>query len=167
MVAGLDIVGIFDPSPISDGLAATIEGRNGNYGSAILSGLGMFSYIGDIAKVGKIPKHVKTIENAISSVKKIGPAGDAGASVTKQLPSNWTMKMSDNKQGTKFLDPKNPSGNNVRAQRGNPNSSKPGQQQPYVKQMQNGKQVDVNGKQVNYDTQEAHIPQKDFKYKID
>lgn len=69
LVAGLDIVGIFDPSPISDGLAATIEGRNGNYGSAILSGLGMFSYIGDIAKVGKIPKHVKTINKAIDATK--------------------------------------------------------------------------------------------------
>jgi hypothetical protein len=71
LVAGLDIVGIFDPSPISDGLAATIEGRNGNYGSAILSGLGVIPYVGDIAKVGKIGKHIKTINNAIDGVKAV------------------------------------------------------------------------------------------------
>jgi hypothetical protein len=167
LVAGLDIVGIVDPTGVADIASASIEAKNGNWGGAILSGLGVIPYVGDIGKVGKIGKHVKTIENAISSVKKIGPAGDAGASVTKQLPSNWTMKMSDNKQGTKFLDPKNPSGNNVRAQRGNPNSPNPAQQQPYVKQMQNGKQVDVNGKQVPSNSAESHIPTKDFKYKKD
>lgn len=70
LVAGLDIVGIFDPSPISDGLAAGIEFDNGNIFSGIASGLGMFSYIGDIAKVGKIPKHVKTINKAIDGVKQ-------------------------------------------------------------------------------------------------
>lgn len=167
LVAALDIVGIVDPTPIADGLAASIEAKNGNWGSALLSGLGVVPYVGDIGKVGKIPKHLKTIENAISTVKQIGPAGDAGATVTKQIPSNWTMKMSDNKQGTKFLDPKNPSGNNVRAQRGNPNSPNPAQQQPYVKQMQNGKQVDVNGKQVPSNSAESHIPTKNFKYKKD
>ena len=69
LVAGLDIVGIIDPSPISDGLAAGIEAKNGNYGSAILSGLGVIPYIGDLGKIGKIGKHVKTIDNAISAVK--------------------------------------------------------------------------------------------------
>ncbi len=167
LVAGLDIVGIIDPSPISDGLAATIEGRNGNWGSALLSGLGVIPYVGDLGKVGKIGKHVKTIENAISSVKKIGPAGDAGASVTKQLPSNWTMKTSKKGNGTKFTDPKNPGGNNVRVQGGNPKSPNPAQQNPYVKQTKNGKTVDVNGKQVPSNSTEAHIPKKDFKYKND
>lgn len=170
LVAGLDIVGIVDPSGVADGLAASIEAKNGNYGSALLSGLGIIPYVGDLGKVGKIGKHVKTIENAISSaknVKKIGPAGDAGANVTKQLPSDWTMKTSKNKQGTVFKDPKNPSGNNVRTQAGNPNSPNPAQQNPYVKQTQNGKTVDVNGKEVPSNSPNAHIPNKDFKYKKD
>ena len=68
LVAGLDIVGIIDPTPISDGLAASLEAKNGNYGSAILSGLGVIPYIGDVAKVGKIPKHIKTINKAIDAV---------------------------------------------------------------------------------------------------
>ncbi len=70
LVAGLDIVGTLDPTPVSDALAAGIEFNNGNIVGGILSGLGMLSYIGDLAKVGKIPKHVKTIKKAIQSVKK-------------------------------------------------------------------------------------------------
>ncbi|HLW39764.1 MAG TPA: hypothetical protein VKX31_05180 [Brumimicrobium sp.] len=69
LVAALDIVGIVDPTPIADGLAASIEAKNGNWGSALLSGLGVVPYVGDIGKVGKIPKHLKTIENAIDGTK--------------------------------------------------------------------------------------------------
>lgn len=98
-------------------------------------------------------------------VKLIGPAGDASAEVTKQIPSDWIRKTSKNGQGTKFLDPKNPKGNNVRVQGGNPNSPNPGQQKPYVKQTQNGKSVDANGKPVNPDSKESHIPKEDFKFK--
>lgn len=71
LVAGLDIVGIVDPSGVADGLAASIEAKNGNYGSAFLSGMGIIPYVGDVGKVGKIGKHVKTIENAISSAKAV------------------------------------------------------------------------------------------------
>lgn len=164
LVAGLDIVGIVDPTGVADIASASIEAKNGNWGGAILSGLGVIPYVGDIGKVGKIGKHVKTIENAISSVKKIGPAGDAGASVTKQLPTDWTMKTSKKGNGTLFTDPKNPGGNNVRVQGGNPKSSNPAQQNPYVKQTKNGKTVDVNGKEVSSKSAEAHIPKKDYKH---
>ena len=118
-------------------------------------------------------KTAKTVDKVVDAnkvaktVKKIGPAGDAGATVTKQVPSDWTMKTSKNKQGTVFKDPKNPSGNNVRVQSGNPKSPNSAQQKPYVKQTQNGKTVDVNGKQVNPKSQEAHIPKEDFKFKKD
>lgn len=69
LVAGLDIVGIVDPTGVADGLAASIEAKNGNWGNAILSGMGVIPYIGDVGKVGKIGKHVKTIENAIDATK--------------------------------------------------------------------------------------------------
>jgi len=164
--AGLDIVGVFDPTGIADGVAAKIAWDNGDYWGATISGVSVLP-AGDILKVGKIGKDVKTINNAIDAFKQIGPAGDAGATVTKQLPNSWIKKTSDNKQGTKFLDPQNPSGNNVRVQNGNPNSPNPAQQKPYVKQTQNGKTVDVNGKQVDPKTKEAHIPKQDFKYKKD
>ena len=168
VITALDIVGVIDPTPASDLLSASLSAESGDWlgvGASILGAA--LPYAGDIAKGPKIAKGLDKISDAIDSVKKIGPAGDASASVTKQVPSDWTMKMSDNKQGTKFLDPKNPSGNNVRAQRGNPNSDNPAQKKPYVKQMQNGKQVDVNGKQVLSNSAEAHIPQKDFKFKKD
>ncbi|GGZ39239.1 hypothetical protein GCM10007049_35750 [Echinicola pacifica] len=106
----------------------------------------------------------KAVDKTTDAIKKIGPAGDAGATVTKQVPSDWTMKTSNSKQGTVFKDPKNPSGNNVRVQSGNPNRPNPAQQKPYVKQTQNGKTVDVNGKQVHPKSKEAHIPKEDFKF---
>ena len=60
-----------------------------------------------------------------------------------------------------------PWANNVRVQGGNPNSSYPAQQKPYVKQTKNGKTIDVNGKQVDSKSKEAHIPKEDFKFKKD
>jgi len=118
-------------------------------------------------KAAKTTDKVMDAGKVAKTVKKIGPAGDAGATVTKQIPSDWTMKTSKNKQGTKFLDPKNPGANNVRVQGGNPNSSYPAQQKPYVKQTKNGKTIDVNGKQVDSKSKEAHIPKEDFKFKKD
>ena len=94
----------------------------------------------------------------------VGPAGDPGATVTNQMPDDWEMSTTKKGDGTLFKDPENPSGNNVRVQSGNPDSPNPGQQNPYVKQMSNGKQVDVNGKQVGSDTQESHIPRDQFKF---
>lgn len=118
-------------------------------------------------KAAKTTDKVMDANKVAKTVKKIGPAGDAGAIVTKQVPSDWTMKTSKNKQGTIFKDPKNPSGNNVRVQSGNPKSPNPAQQKPYVKQTQNGKTVDVKGKQVDPKSKEAHIPIRDFKFKKD
>ena len=82
LVAGLDIVGIVDPTPISDGLAASIEAKNGNWGSAFLSGLGVIPLVGDLGKVGKIGKHVKTINKAIDGAKAVN--GNSKASQKAQ-----------------------------------------------------------------------------------
>lgn len=69
LVAALDIVGIFDPTGVADVAAASIEFSNGNFWSGVASAAGIIPYIGDIGKTGKIPKHVKTIENAINNTK--------------------------------------------------------------------------------------------------
>jgi RHS repeat-associated protein len=98
------------------------------------------------------------------NTKQIGPAGDAGATVTKQMPKDWNMKPSDKGNGTKFIDPKNSAGNNVRVQGGNPNSSNPAQQQPYVRETKNGKVVDVKGNEVNPKSAESHIPKEKYRY---
>ena len=117
-----------------------------------------------VNKVDNAAVVAKTVEK-VNDVKKIGPAGDAGATVTKQVPPDWTMKASKKGEGTVFKDPKNPSGNNVRVQSGNPKSPNPAQQKPYVKQTQNGKPVDVNGKQVDPKSKEAYVPKEDFRFK--
>ncbi len=168
VITALDIVGVIDPTPASDLLSASLSADGGDWWGAGASLLGAaLPYAGDLAKGPKIAKGLDKISDAIDSVKKIGPAGDAGASVTKQIPSDWTMKTSKNGQGTVFKDPKNPSGNNVRTQSGNPKSPNSAQQNPYVKQTSNGKTVDKNGKPTPSNSAESHIPQKDFKYKKD
>ncbi|QKJ30363.1 RHS repeat-associated core domain-containing protein [Mucilaginibacter mali] len=68
--AALDIVGIFDPTPISDGIAAGRSWSKGDYGDAIISGLGaVLPYAGDLAKSGKIKKDVKIVEEAVDAVR--------------------------------------------------------------------------------------------------
>jgi hypothetical protein len=66
--AGLDIVGVFDPTGVADGLGAGLAWKKGDYWSAGISSLGMIPYVGDIAKAGKIGKDIKIIENAIDAV---------------------------------------------------------------------------------------------------
>ncbi|MBU3664031.1 MAG: hypothetical protein FGM41_12665, partial [Bacteroidetes bacterium] len=66
--AGLDIVGMFDPTGVADGLGATLAAKNGDWLSAGISGLGIIPYVGDLAKAGKIGKDIKIIENAIEAV---------------------------------------------------------------------------------------------------
>ncbi|ARV08205.1 hypothetical protein BTO05_00580 [Winogradskyella sp. PC-19] len=82
LVAGLDIVGIADPTGVADIASASIEAKNGNWGGAILSGLGVIPYVGDIGKVGKIGKHVKTINKAIDGAKAVN--GNSKASKKAQ-----------------------------------------------------------------------------------
>lgn len=67
--AALDVVGIFDPTGIADGANAALSASKGNWGDAIISGLGVIPYVGDLAKVGKIEKDVKIISNAVDAVK--------------------------------------------------------------------------------------------------
>lgn len=67
--AGLDIVGIVDPSGIADGLNAGLQANSGDWLGAGISALGIIPYVGDVAKVGKVGKDVKIISNAIDEVK--------------------------------------------------------------------------------------------------
>lgn len=67
--AGLDIVGIIDPSGVADGLNAGLQAKNGDCLGAGISALGIIPYAGDLAKAGKIKKDVKIIEKAVDAVK--------------------------------------------------------------------------------------------------
>ena len=82
LIAALDIVGIVDPTGVADIAAASLEAKNGNWGSALLSGMGVIPYVGDIGKVGKVGKHLKTIEKAIDGAKAVH--GNSKASTKAQ-----------------------------------------------------------------------------------
>jgi hypothetical protein len=84
LIAALDIVGIVDPTGVADVAAATLEAQQGNYGSAILSGLGVVPLIGDLGKVGKVGKHIKTINKAIDGAK----AKNLKEAVEKGIPKS-------------------------------------------------------------------------------
>jgi RHS repeat-associated protein len=66
--AGLDIVGVVDPTGIADGLNAGLQAKNGDWLGAAISTAGIIPFIGDVAKVGKIGKDVNIIKNAIEAV---------------------------------------------------------------------------------------------------
>ena len=62
----LDVAGLVDPTPICDGLNAVIAVGRGNWVDAGLSVISIVPYVGDLAKAGKFPKYLKTLEKAIA-----------------------------------------------------------------------------------------------------
>jgi hypothetical protein len=66
----LDLAGIVDPTPVSDGASALLAVARGQWFDAILSGVSMVPYVGDLAKTGKLPKYLKSIETAIDLAQR-------------------------------------------------------------------------------------------------
>ncbi len=66
---GLSVIGIFDPTGIADGADAVISLGRGDYWGAGISALGIIPYLGDLAKIGKLPKLLKVVENVVSMAK--------------------------------------------------------------------------------------------------
>ncbi|PCD01589.1 hypothetical protein COC42_15775 [Sphingomonas spermidinifaciens] len=78
----LDVAGLFDPTPISDGANGIVSaGRaigslfSGDWGAAgghavngLISGASMLPVLGDTAKLGKIGKWAETVSDAVSAV---------------------------------------------------------------------------------------------------
>ena len=66
---GLSIAGIFDPTPISDGADGLISLLRGDFLGAGISVVSMIPYLGDVAKLGKLPKFAQTIARAVDLAK--------------------------------------------------------------------------------------------------
>ena len=66
----LDIAGIIDPTPISDGVSGVISLFRGDWLGAGISVAAMIPYIGDLAKAGKLPKLLKSVERAVEIASK-------------------------------------------------------------------------------------------------
>ncbi len=77
----LDIVGLADPTPISDGLNGLISLFRGDFVGAGISAVSMVPYIGDAAKLGKLGKWAETIVNAAELLGRHG----ANSAVGRQL----------------------------------------------------------------------------------
>jgi len=66
---GLSVVGIFDPTGLADGADALISLGRKDYWDAGISELGIIPYLGDLAKIGKLPKLLKIVDNVVNMAK--------------------------------------------------------------------------------------------------
>lgn len=105
---------------------------------------------------------------AAEAVVGDGAAGAEGALPLPKpegIPSDWKAVASNNGKGVKYIDHANPSGGTyVRTSVGNPDSSFPNSQEPYVRWQVNGQSLDASGNPVLKNTSDAHIPLTDFKF---
>lgn len=65
----LDFTGIVDPTPISDGGNALISLGRGDVGGALMSAAGILPFVGDLAKLGKLPRYAATVEKVLELAK--------------------------------------------------------------------------------------------------
>jgi RHS repeat-associated protein len=134
--------------------------------SLVTKAVAVFDLVSPVSskEIKAVSKIVDGAGDAKKAQKLIGPARDAGAAVTKQVPSNYTMKTTKKNDATHFVDPENPKANNVRVMQGKPNSPNKSQQTEHVKHTKNGKVVDKHGKPSDREAQEAHIKKEEFKF---
>lgn len=66
----LDLAGAVEPTPFADGFNALISVARGDWLGATISGVSMIPYLGDSAKLGKLPKYLKSIQRAIELAKE-------------------------------------------------------------------------------------------------
>jgi RHS repeat-associated protein len=78
--SSLDVAGVADPTPISDGVNAVISVARGNYMDAGLSAVAIVPYIGDLAKGGKY------LDEAAAGARWVGDKADEGWQAAKR----WT-----------------------------------------------------------------------------
>lgn len=62
----LDIIGIVEPTPIADLTSGVVSLFRLDFTGAAISAAGIVPYVGDLAKLGKLPRYTATIERAIA-----------------------------------------------------------------------------------------------------
>lgn len=97
---GLDIVGIFEPTPFADLTNAGISVLRGDVFGAVTSAAGAVPYVGDLAKAGKLGKWAKTVGNAVdaalanpTAMRLLSPALNKVASAVRAIPDAVLAKM--------------------------------------------------------------------------
>src|SRR5437870_1322049 len=66
----LDVVGIFEPTPFADVTSGVISLCRGEFVAGAISAIAIVPYVGDLAKLGKIPTYVRTIERTVQLARK-------------------------------------------------------------------------------------------------
>jgi hypothetical protein len=66
----LDIVGIFEPTPFADLTSGVISLCRGEFVAGAISAIAILPYAGDLAKLGRIPHYVQTIERTVQLARK-------------------------------------------------------------------------------------------------
>ena len=69
----LDITGILDPTPLSDGTNMLISLTRGKWTDALISGVSLLPYLGDLAKLAKLRDYSDTVRLA-KQIAKTDPA---------------------------------------------------------------------------------------------
>ncbi len=67
--AGLDLAGIVDPTGAADATNTALQVSNEEWVGAVISGLSIIPYIGDIAKIFNIKKDYNIIKTAIQNFR--------------------------------------------------------------------------------------------------
>lgn len=70
----LDLAGTVDPTPTCDATSAFLALSRGRWLDAAISGVGILPYIGDLAKAGKLPRYLRSIERSIDMAERTGQA---------------------------------------------------------------------------------------------
>lgn len=66
----LDLAGVLDPTPVSDGTNVLLSLARGDWTGAGLSGLGLIPYVGDLAKAGKLGRWAHTVQKAVERARR-------------------------------------------------------------------------------------------------
>lgn len=66
----LDLVGIIDPTPVSDGASMALSLGRGDYSGAAISAVSMVPFIGDLAKSAKLGRYLATLRKAADTAAR-------------------------------------------------------------------------------------------------
>ncbi len=82
----------------------------------------------------------------------------------KGVPEDWIASLTKDGKGIIYTDPSSKGATYIKVQKGNPNSSQPGQRYDNVRVQKNGESYDIGGNKVPKQSQESHIPLENFKF---
>ncbi|PSJ43515.1 DNA/RNA non-specific endonuclease [Allosphingosinicella deserti] len=82
---GLDVAGLFDPTPISDGANGIVSLFRGDWLGAGISAVSMVPYLGDAAKLGKLGKWGETVMKAVELARTDSAFAKAAGPALKKI----------------------------------------------------------------------------------